>query len=365
VNDLEGEKQKLKAQLEYIQHKCSEKQVELQKQIDDYESQIRKTTESNTVLKNQIDSLNSELTNKGELPAQHAEQLQKQTEEFQKQFENQENVNKQKIDELTDKIKQCDDKIGDLEKKALEKEAEVSSKVEVINDKQNQELSKIEELNKEISDLKNENNDLIQKIIAATKEINQVSENLERLAESVPPNSQTEKDINQLLSEIEKYIQNISDIIKGNSSQNIEENLSLSDFKISSNTMITVSQIGGPPIQVEFKYIIEELLRRSNLSGNVGTYDKSNKTYLFDKASKKYMDTLNQIKKAQTPEEVSDILNENNVSFKNGKLIGGKKTRKHRKHKYNKNTKKRSIMKYFFNRRKKTKFTNKVKRNRK
>ena len=259
------------------------------------------------------------MAGKGDIQTQHAEQIKTQTEEFQQQFEKQQQTNETQINELMAKIKDCDDKMLDLHKQLKDKADEAASHAQSITDTQNQGQSQIEQFRQQITQLKNENDDLVQRIISATQAIKQATDNLEILANSVP-NQQSEQYINQLFSEIEQSIQNISGVIQGNPVSNIEP-----------NDEITIIQPGGQPQQIQFKVLLQELQRKTSQQGNV----------------QKYKDALQQMRQAKTTKEIQIIMSRNNIVFKNNAIMGGKKTKKNKKQKggfsYRINTKRRSI----------------------
>ena len=334
INSLENEKQQNILQLAEFQNKKTEQQQIIQQKIDNYESQIRKLTEDNIALKNQSEALINELSSKGDTQSQHAEQLKKQTEEFQQQLANQEQANKQQIEKLIEQIHNSDIKISDLEKQLQDKTSEIENNTKRITDSQGKTQSQIDELNRQINDLKTQNEDLVQRIILATQAIIQATDNLEILANSVP-DGETKKYVDQLFAEVEQSIENISGVIQGRAlpSQSQQVIQPQQVRQINPDDMIVVSQIGGPSIQFAFKNILQGLQKKASQGGNV----------------QKYKDALNQIKKAETTDDVTSILNRNNISFKNGAIMGGKKskTKKNKKQKggftYKINTKRKSI----------------------
>jgi chromosome segregation ATPase len=314
ISKLEEEKKQLSEQLEQFQKKMNDEKIAIQTKIDNDEDQIRKLTEDNTILKNQADILTKELAGKGDIQGQHSEQIKKQTEEFQQQLAAQQQANKKQIDDLMGKIQQNDSEILELQKQLKEKTDEAASHARKIDDSQNQGMAQITNLNKEIESLKAENDQLVNKIKDATIAISKAIDNLEILANSVP-NSQTEDYINKLFTEIEYSLQNISGAIQGQSTTKIINNTSTSK-SISPNEMVTISQIGGPPIQLEFQNIINEL----------------NKKKSQPNSGKKYIDAFNELMKPGIKSsDVQSILSKNNISYKNNQIMGGKKSKKTRK----------------------------------
>ena len=318
ITTLEGEKQQISEQLTNFQKQCNDEKAALQQKIDADEASIRKFTEDNEALKKQSDALTAELANNGATAAQHAEQIKTQTEEFQKQMAQAQQENQTKIDGLMAQIKDCDDKMLDLQKQLKDKTDEAAAHAQSITDTQTQGQSQIAKLNQDIEALKKENDDLIQRIIAATQAIKQATENLETLANSVP-NQQSEQYINQLFAEIEESIKNISGVLQGNPIQPGPQPgpQPQPSQRINSSQLISVQVPGGALEQVPFSTIIAGVQKKAGQSGNV----------------QKYKDALKPLRQATTPQQVTDILNQFNISYKNGAIMGGKKTKKLRKQK--------------------------------
>jgi chromosome segregation ATPase len=330
INALEAEKQQLGQQLADFQKKCNDEKLALQQKIDNDEAQIRKLTEDNVALKNQSDALTKELSNQGDLQGQHAEQLKQQTEQFQQQLAQQEQANKQQIDALMAKIKESDDKVLDLQKQLQVKTDEAAAHAKTIEDSQSQGQTQIAQLNKQIQDLKTENDDLIERIKSATVAISQAIENLETLANSVP-NQQTEQYIDKLFEEIELSIQNINGVLQGRSSQQGQPK----GNQISPNETVTLTQVGGPEVQVQVQTILGELNKK-----------------IRQNAGQKYIDALKAIQQpGVTAKDIPNILSNNNIAYKNNQIMGGKskskKTKKVRKQRggftYKANVRRRSI----------------------
>jgi chromosome segregation ATPase len=312
INILEAEKKQLSDQLEQFQKKCNDEKMVIQTKIDNDEAQIRKLMEDNLLLQSQADILTKELASKGDIQGQHAELIKKQTEEFQQKFAAQEQANKKQIDELMAKIQQNDNLILDLQKQLKEKTDEAASHSRTIDNTQNQGKTQILQLNKEIERLKADNDQLVNRIKDATIAITKAIDNLEILANSVP-NSQTEEYIDKLFAEIENSLQNISGDIQGQSSIKNTKNISNT---ISPNENVTIPQIGGPPVQLEFQNIINELNKKTSQPNS----------------GRKYIDALNELNNPGiTIADVPAILSKNNISYKNNQIMGGKKSKRTKK----------------------------------
>jgi hypothetical protein len=91
--------------------------------------------------------------------------------------------------------------------------------------------------------------------------------------------------------------------------------------------MIYVPTIGGPPIEVRLSKVLVDLNNKRSI--------------------KKYADAIPQVRAATTPDEITQILRSNSINYKNGNMMGGKRTKKIRKQKggfvYRANTKRKSL----------------------
>ena len=78
--------------------------------------------------------------------------------------------------------------------------------------------------------------------------------------------------------------------------------------------MINIPQIGGPSVQISYANLLAELSRKASQGGNV----------------QKYIDALSQARQSKNNDEISQVLNNNNISLKNGKIMGGRKNIKNK-----------------------------------
>jgi DNA repair exonuclease SbcCD ATPase subunit len=330
ITTLEGEKQQIAQQLADLQKKCNDDSMALQQKIDAGEAQIRKLTEDNDALKKQTDALTAELSGKGDLQNQHAEELKKIQAE-----------NQAKIDGLLAQIKDCDDKMLELQKQLKDKTDEAAAHAKSITDTQTQGQAQIEQLNRQIEELKSDNNGLIQRIIEATQAINKATENLEILANSVP-NQQSEQYINQLFSEIEQSIQQISNILQGSNvpaSPQVQPQPANAKPWVNDTNKRFSSGDGGR-VTLPFSGIIKRL------DENIQKGD----------TKKNWAEIKQKLLDANSADEVQSIINNYRLSFtanyvagtKRRKMKHGGKKTKHMKQKggfkYRTNTKRRSIV---------------------
>jgi predicted nucleic acid-binding Zn-ribbon protein len=313
LNALEREKQQMAQQLVDFQKQCGQEKTTLQQKIDADEAEIRKLSEDNELFKKQSDALTSELSNKSDMASQHAEQLKMQTDEFQTHMTKAQQENQDKINGLMAQIKDCDDKMFVLQKQLKDKTDEVAAHAQSITDVQNQGQSQIAQLNQQVEALKNENDKLAKRIIAATQAIRDATEKLEILANSVP-NQESQQYIENLFSEIEESIKNISGVIQGNPSTRSVSRPN--EYKIPLNETINYENS-----QFNFRDLLAQL------------WDKSKNDNRVDN---NYSATLNQLRNASDEDDVNTILLQNNIGTTNGKITGGKKfkkTKKNRKQK--------------------------------
>lgn len=333
LNALEAEKQQLTQNLSTLQTQANNEKTALQEKIDGDEAQIRKLMEDNTLIKNKSDALEAELASKGDLPAQHAEELKKQTDDFQAQLAKQQQDNQAQIDKLMAQIKDCEDQMAALQKQLQDKIAEADAHVKNISDTQSKGQAEIDQLNKQIADLQAENDDLVQRIIAATQAIMLANENLRLLSETAP-NMQSEKEVDNLLDEIQNSIQTISNAIQGNPMQS-----SMYGKNKQNKVKIDVLDDSGQPRKIDLDVLTGKLndeFNKAKTAGNPG--------------AAKLEQAINILRSGDN-NALSDFLINNGIRFYNNSnkiIFGGKKrTKKHRKQRggftYKMNVKRRSV----------------------
>ena len=120
------------------------------------------------------------------------------------------------------------------------------------------------------------------------------------------------------------FLRRKGNIIQGKNSQPVSQ--------INPDELISIMPIGETrPVQVSFKDIVLGVQRKAGQGGNV----------------QKYKDALIELRQSKTIQDVIPILRRYNIAYKNGAIMGGKKTQKMRKQKggfiYRTNTKRRSI----------------------
>jgi chromosome segregation ATPase len=333
LSALEAEKQQLTQNLTALQTQANNETTALQQKIDTDEAQIRQLTNDNTLIKNKSDALEAELASKGNLPAQHADELKKQTDDFQAQLAKQQQDNQLQIDQLMAQIKDREDQMAALQKQLQDKTAEADALVKNITDTQNKGQAEIDQLNKQIAELQAANDDLVQRIIAATQAIMLANENLRLLSETAP-NMQSEKEVDNLLDEIQNSIQTISNAIQGNPTQS-----SMYSSNKQNKVNIDVLDDKGQRRKIDLDVLRGKLtdeLNKARTTGNPGA-GKLEQALVFLRSGDN--------------NALSDFLNNSGFRFyknSNKMIFGGKKrTKKHRKQKggytYKANIKRRSV----------------------
>jgi myosin heavy subunit len=372
LNNLKSDKALAEKNLIDLQQKCQVDTNNLQQKINSSEAAIRALTDENSILKQKSDALAQDLSSKGELPRQHAEQLDRLTQDTRQQLANKEQENKQKIDQIIVDIQKRDQQIQQLQKQLQDKNNELAMSVQnITNTKTN-----IESLQAQINILTAENRDLIGRIIGATLEINKAVENLERLTNAVQ-DDQTSVSVNDLFKQITNSIEKISNSLQQGplptqmpmpmpmstqmpmpmSTQMPMPMSSQMSMPMSSQMSMPMSSQMSMPMSSQMP-IADRTIRGTGYD-NIGfTIQLKDLLLGLEKnynasGQSKYRDAMNDIKNTQNP-DVIQILAKYKIGIRDGNIIGGKRTRKHKskKHKskkqsggftYKPNTKRRSI----------------------
>jgi len=209
MKTLEAEKASLTQQLGDLQNKTNAEKADLQKRINDSEAKLRALIDQNAILEDRTKALDAELTSKGDLPRQHAEEIKKQADGFKEELEKQRLANQAEMDKLNAKIKSDEASIQNLQKQLQDKTNEAASHAQNVSNAQNQCQGQIAQLNAEKDKLMAENKDLIDRIKEANAAIIQALTNLQALTDSAP-NVQNQKDLEDLLGQIEASIMAIN-----------------------------------------------------------------------------------------------------------------------------------------------------------
>lgn len=329
ITQLTNDRDKAITELEQLKNLYKTNVQDLQKKIDDYEEKLRQLTDQNGVIIQQRDALDAQLKQTGDLGTAHAEELKKITEqhalELQQKDEQlrllqEDNTTKMKQlqDEITVKENELNKTVTDIGNNAAQLQSQIDQLTKEKQDKDNQ----IAQLQGEITQLQNENQDLITRIVSATQAI---AESTNRLQELNDPTLFNEAELDAKFQEVEASIQQISNAIQGNPVATNQ----LGQGKLPPDTQITVN---GENLTL--KQIVSQLRTKPQKDRNTG-------------GKSKYALALDTVSKAQTPEQVVEVLNSLGIIAKNGGISGGKKTKKRRKQKggytYKLNSKRKSI----------------------
>jgi chromosome segregation ATPase len=211
--------------------KNTNKNLELQKEIDEKESKLRELESKNVALMNEKEALQKELSNRGDLQGQHAQEIQQLSEKNKLEVEKMQQENIKQIQELQKQIADKDtqiqsnlQKIQSLEQQIVEKDkkiAELESKSSSVQQQQQQNVEAIKSANDKIAQLENEklalqqmNDDLIKRIVAATEVINNATIQLEELTNQ-NFYDKSNQDFIAIINEIEASLQQIINTIQG------------------------------------------------------------------------------------------------------------------------------------------------------
>jgi chromosome segregation ATPase len=233
------------------------------------------------------------------LTEQNTQQLQQKDEQLRLQQE-----------DLNAKMQLLRDEITAKDNVIQEKDNEIAQKIaliESINKEKEEKDAQIAQLQQQISALQNENQDLINRIIAATQFI---SEATNRFRELSDPSAFNQAELDAKFQEIETSIQQISNAIQGNSQQPIQQ----TQMRLPLNTTILFENS---------QFLLGELINQIKI-----------KAQQDNRPNNKYSLVLNQLRGAIDESDVVSILEKNNINItSDGKIRGGRKTKKNKKQK--------------------------------
>ena len=342
--------------------KNTNKNIELQKEIDEKESKLRELESKNAALMNEKEALQKELSNRGDLQGQHAQEIQQLSEKNKLEVEKMQQENIKQIQELQKLIADKDtqiqsnlQKIQSLEQQIVEKDkkiAELESTSTSVQQQQQQNVEVIKSANDKIAQLENEklalqqmNDDLIKRIVAATEVINNATIQLEELTNQ-NFYDKSNQDFIAIINEIEASLQQIINTIQGTATgtvgQNVGNNLppppgSITNLPPSPPDLI---QQKNRTIVYQNKTIkINDLLKGLKIKGQqvaITTGDQNNKyikaynTISNINSNISDMSLINTIAKALSNIDI-DVNVLGVLTVKGGNNIPLKKTKKHSK----------------------------------
>jgi len=304
IQKLSEDNDKLKREYEEFKQKCNAESLAKQQQIDSMEAQIQKLTADNQVLQERANALTQELQNTGDIGAKSAEDLKRQSETFIAQIDQMTNDNNNKIASLTSAIDGKDQEINQLQKQLAENENNTKqgeTQYQVLRDEF---VSKNTELQSQITKLTNENNDLIGRLKAANAAIINALQNLDQLSNDAV-NQENMQNVERSFQEVENSLIEINRAVQGQQS-------------VQPDPQTRIVQISGtnfPLAQIITQ--LEAFIRANNT--NISREKKNN-----------YIKTLQiLINRNSTEAEIQRALA--GITYINGKISGGKKTRKNKK----------------------------------
>lgn len=322
ITALNSEKENLIAKITQQESASKNQMDQQQAKIDAYEAELRDVKQKFDAQTSEINALREEMTKTGnDKDITHAENLKQLTEQSEKSLQEQEA-------QLMQKINDCESKIAGYEQQIKDKDTELEEKQKAIDEATGQAQTSAQGLQQQIDSLKAENEQLVQRLIAATEAISQAADDLQTLTDSAP-NVQTKQDIddllNQITQQIEQSIQNIGRAAQGQTP--------VQRMNIQPATNITLQDISsGNDVSLPFGSFIKMI---------------ANKASQIKNGPNKYKDALDKLKTINDPSQIENILNANNIAFKNNQIMGGRKTKKNRKQKggftYKSSIKRRSI----------------------
>jgi chromosome segregation ATPase len=193
---------------------------------------LRELEAKNVSLENEKETLQKELSSRGDVQGQHAQEIQQLSEKNKLEVEKLQQENLKEIQELQKQIADKDaqiqsnlQKIQTLEQQIVEKDkkiADFEATCGVAQQEQQQNATAIQSANDKIAQLENEksvlqkmNDDLIKRIIAATEAINNATSQLEELTNQAFYDK-SNQDVSAIINEIEASLQQIINTIQGN-----------------------------------------------------------------------------------------------------------------------------------------------------
>jgi chromosome segregation ATPase len=309
IAELQSEKEAVISQANNEKQTLTQKINDQQQLIDQKEDALRTINNQLQEITNEREALKNELNSRGDKDQLHAAELERMSNENQGKLAQQQQ-------ELTQKINECDAKIQDYERKIQENESAISTAQQNTQNTISELTAQLEKANQEKQDLTSLNNELIDKIRSATGAISEAADELVRLSNAAP-NLRTKADVDQIVREVNDSIQQISNALSRGPELN-----PLVPIKVN-NFVFTYDQI------------------RSRLA------EKAKQRRTNPRVSEDYGKALDEVRSAQTPEEVADALIKYQIPMTANGISGGRRTKKIRKQKggftYKSTSRRRSI----------------------
>jgi chromosome segregation ATPase len=290
-------------------------QIQLnQQKIDECENRLRQLEANLQTITDQKNALDAELRQKGDLSTTHANEINRLTQESQQLSQQQQQEFQQQQQALTAKIAECENKIQEFEQRMREKDAEILRANQDHESTRNNSTTSSQNLQNQITQLTSDNENLVRRIIEATQAINEASDTLNAISNGVP-NATTQTEVNDLLQQIERSLENIGRAIQGQPQQASSGQQNSQPRPMDPNVEIELTDNNGNISNVRLGTILQMLSEKAAVGGSQG---------------QKYQDALNEIRNSP-PINVNYILHAKNIEYKNNKIMGGRKSRKNRK----------------------------------
>jgi chromosome segregation ATPase len=304
IQKLTEENDNLKKAFEEYKQKCEQESLAKQQQIDNMEAQIQKLSADNQSLQDRANALTQELQNTGDIGAKSADDLKRQSDTFIAQIDQIVDENNKKIASLTSTINEKDKEISQLQQQLAQNEKTANQSEEQYKLLRDDLVLKNTELQNQITKLNDENNDLIGRLRGANAAILNALQNLDQLSNNAVDQENTQN-IERSFQEVENSLIEINRAVQGQTGMQPDQQTRIVEI---SGTKFPLAQIITQ---------LESFTRQNNT--NVSREEKN-----------KYNEILRVLINRNSPDdEIQRALSK--MSYKDGNLSGGKKTRKNKK----------------------------------
>jgi predicted nucleic acid-binding Zn-ribbon protein len=316
VAALTAEKMANENKLQELTTKSVDDAAAAQQKIDTCEQQVAGLTQQNATIQAEVEALKKAAEGHGDQASQ-IDEIAKQNAAQLKQLQDDNNT---KMTDLQNQINQKDAEIARLTQESTSTASQIQAQLAQQQTDITAYQQQITVLQKQSDDLKQENDNLIQRIIAATTAINDATQNLQQLSD---PTSYNQAELAQAFDEIEKSIQDISNVLQGSApGPRPGPGPRGGPRRGLDNPDIHLQNIAGDktPFTLKLQQLIDILKTKPQKNNN--TNDPS-----------KYAIALKAVREAKNEQEV--IAGLTGVDIKNNTIMGGKKykTKKNRKQK--------------------------------
>lgn len=360
LNDLMQQIITSKEELKTYKETYEKEKQQLQQSVAHTEAQLQNVTQQVNTLTAERDALRQELAARGD-PGAHAKAIEDLNNEHAQQLQLQQEQHRNAINDLMEKknqelaaataeshrlaeeLRQKTEELQQVQRDNATQVQELQDRITALNNQQAALTNQITTLEQQVQALTAENDELIQRIVAATQAISVASDSLRQISDN-DPTQFNQDELDRSFAEIESSIQAISNSLSGNAPLNNNNNNNNNRGArgargiMSLNTIITVKDNKNADLTFTLQQILDELNSKAKRVAGVDKYEIA----------------LTDIRAATTPQEVVDILRANNITFKNGGMMGGRRKTKTRKNKktrkiqkggftYNLNSKRKSL----------------------